>query len=261
MSAVVIHEFRATGRMSDAEYESERQRLRDTYGETKKAAGVRWEQELALLFYRSGWTQEKLAEKEGKSQRWISYQLQFGRFLNFSTPVLNQEKPAFLLTEGRFRGFWEKTEGDERDRFRAVARLIEEAKVQLRAPPRPQIWPDIFKEFADGKWHRPEVIAKELGTDAEHVKTTIDNPSNRHKNKSATIETRRVGKDANYGPGIQYRIFRKDREVSLNELTTKLTPIIEDLETQSHKAPGTVSNGEVGALAAKIRLILEQWAE
>ena len=35
-------------------------------------AGARFEQALATLFFRSGWTQEKLAEKEGKSQHWIS---------------------------------------------------------------------------------------------------------------------------------------------------------------------------------------------
>ena len=30
------------------------------------------EQALAALFYRSGWTQEELAKKEGKSQQWLA---------------------------------------------------------------------------------------------------------------------------------------------------------------------------------------------
>lgn len=30
------------------------------------AAGIRWEQDLATLFYRSGWTQEELARREGR---------------------------------------------------------------------------------------------------------------------------------------------------------------------------------------------------
>lgn len=35
-------------------------------------AGARFEQELAQLFYRSGWTQEQLAKKEGKSQTHVA---------------------------------------------------------------------------------------------------------------------------------------------------------------------------------------------
>jgi hypothetical protein len=39
------------------------------------------------LFYRSGWTQEELAKKEGKSPQWVAQRIRFGRFLNFSTAV------------------------------------------------------------------------------------------------------------------------------------------------------------------------------
>src|SRR5262245_52706437 len=65
------------------------------------------DQALALLFYRSGWTQEELAEKEGKSVSWISYRLRFGRFLNFSTVVEKSENRPKAFTEGRFRGLCE----------------------------------------------------------------------------------------------------------------------------------------------------------
>jgi transcriptional regulator with XRE-family HTH domain len=260
MSTAVIHEFR-TGRMTDNEYERERQRLRDAYGDTKKDAGVRFEQELARLFFKSGWTQEELATKEGKSQQWIAQRVRFGRFLDFTTTVVNLEKPLFSLTERRFREFWDKTtttDDNERQRFQKVASMVEEAEVMLRQPPRPKIGPAIVKQFADGKYHRPEVIAKALDTTPKHVIFTVENLGHR---RIAKVEKQKVGKDGPYPPGYKYRIFKKDREVSLEEAITKLTPIIKDLETQSHRAPGTVSNTEVGALAQKIRLILEQWAE
>jgi hypothetical protein len=76
------------------------------------------DQAMALLFARSNWTQEELAEKEGKSQRWMSYRLRFGQFLAFSTTVLTAEKLPTNLTEGRFRGFWEQTDKADNDRKR-----------------------------------------------------------------------------------------------------------------------------------------------
>jgi hypothetical protein len=54
----------STYRMPEEVYERERTRLREIYGDSSKEAGARFEQELAKLFYRSGWTQEELAKKE-----------------------------------------------------------------------------------------------------------------------------------------------------------------------------------------------------
>ena len=44
----------------------------------RATAGIRWEQELAILFHRSGWTQQELAKKEGKGQNTICRYLLFG---------------------------------------------------------------------------------------------------------------------------------------------------------------------------------------
>ena len=88
--------------------------LRQAYGDSRTDAGARFEQELARLFWPSGWTQEELAKKEGKSQRWVSYRLLFGRFLGFSTSCSIPQDPAFLkLTEGRFRDYWSRTDETE----------------------------------------------------------------------------------------------------------------------------------------------------
>ena len=49
---------------------------------------------------------------EGKSQAWIVCRLRFGAFLQFITTGNNSEIPA-NLSERRFRGYWEQTEGNE----------------------------------------------------------------------------------------------------------------------------------------------------
>lgn len=71
-----------SNQMTEAQFDTERPKLRER-GETSVERNARWEQDLADLYYRSGWMQEALAEKEGKSQSWISIRLLFGRFLNF----------------------------------------------------------------------------------------------------------------------------------------------------------------------------------
>src|SRR5262245_61613391 len=113
-------------RMTDAEYEAERAKLRDVYGETSVEAGAKRDQALAKLFHRSGWTQEELAAKESKSQSQIQRQLLFGRFLNFTPMGVNVESLPSSLTERRFRTLWEQTDKDaakEEYRFRAVIKI------------------------------------------------------------------------------------------------------------------------------------------
>jgi hypothetical protein len=63
-------------------------------------------QALALLFQRSGWTQDELAKKEGKGQQWVSRHLLFGRFLSFTPTGVSIESLPANLTERRFRAFW-----------------------------------------------------------------------------------------------------------------------------------------------------------
>jgi hypothetical protein len=54
-------------RMNEQDYERARAELG-----ARKDAGAKWDQQLALLFARSGWTQEQLAAKEGRNQSWVA---------------------------------------------------------------------------------------------------------------------------------------------------------------------------------------------
>ena len=83
------------------------------------------DQEIARLFGGSGWTQERIAKRVGKSRVWVTYRLQFGSFLHFVTTVTNHKLPA-NLTERRFRGYWEQTKAPkEAQRFKQVVEAME----------------------------------------------------------------------------------------------------------------------------------------
>jgi hypothetical protein len=73
------------------------------------------------LFERTGWTQGKLAEREGSA--WVTFRLRFERFLRFTGTV---SLPADL-TERRFRALWAQTDKNTREeelRFRQVVKLL-----------------------------------------------------------------------------------------------------------------------------------------
>jgi hypothetical protein len=107
----------------------------DLFDKVRRQPKAKRDQAMAEFFYRSGWTQEELAKKEGKSRQWIEKRLRFGRFLSFATSVANSELAPNNLTEGRFRSYWERTEGsNERQRlFGAVLKLLQEQTVVKQA--------------------------------------------------------------------------------------------------------------------------------
>lgn len=236
-----------TGRMSEAVYDVARAELRETYGDTIEQAGARFEQELARLFYRSGWTQDELAKKEGKGKSWISQRLIFGRFLTFAADSTMVEK----LTERRFRDYWERTESgpNERARFGEVIKL-------MQAPKRPAIGEAIKESFADGKWHGVATIAKGIDADEDHVRETLDRITRKNTTYfGCKAEKKYVGRDA------AYRIFKIDRTISSAEIAEKLAPILSGLEAQGKKTLATMSPGKVSILAHELRKLLKEWTE
>lgn len=58
---------------------------------------VRYEQALARLFAKTGWSQVELAKKEGCTQKTVSRKLTFGAFLENIPAGINSESPIFNL--------------------------------------------------------------------------------------------------------------------------------------------------------------------
>jgi len=246
--------------MSEAKYDQERAEIRRTYGADKNAArqigAARFEQEFALLFHRSGWTQERLAKKEGKSRQWIQQRLVFGRFLNFATNVANPGNLPNNLTEGRFRFYWEQTTkgDDERARFRDVIERIkgDTAIVGRRTP---QLSDKLIKKFGDGKWYkRSEIAAAFPDIPIKRIEEHLDRSGSRGI-AGASVDQKQIGRER------AYRIFPKTKVVSLMELTEKLTPIIEVLLQQGRRNAATIAIPTVGSCGAQLRNLLAEWSE
>jgi hypothetical protein len=243
--------------MSEAQYDSQRVRLLELYGDSGKEAAAKRDQAFAVLFYKSGWTQEKLAKKEKKSEGWVNQRLRLGRFLNFLTTVRNPENPPVGLTERRFRDIWaetDKAESNERIRFQQVLDILN-SKTEISRPKRSHIGDEILKAAADGKWHSLQEIAQKIGKDEGHVAATLAGMKN-NGTYNVTAEQRTTRQH-----GVQYRIFPKNIAISLNELMEKLAPIVKDLEIEGRKSVVAIAPAQVMYLTGKIRKLLEEWSE
>ena len=97
-------------------------------------------------------------------------------------------------------------------------------------------------------------VAAKTGLEERDVPHAIHMLHSSHKHR-AKVETRRVGGEKHY------RIFEKDKTVSLHELTTKLRPIVEGLKAEGKKNMATMVPAEVAMLAARLEKLLNEWAE
>ena len=112
----------------------------------------------------------------------------------------------------------------------------------------------IVAKCRPGKWHPLSEIAAATGASERDVNSVLEAMCWR-PSYGARAEWKKVGKERHY------RIFKQDKSVSVQELTTKLTPIIDGLIAEGKKNMATMVPATVAMLAAKLKRLLDEWAE
>jgi hypothetical protein len=123
-----------------------------------------------------------------------------------------------------------------------------------RKPMSPRVGREMVAKLRRGKWYSAKDVADKAGATERDVHAVLQTMCWRPQH-GAKAERKKVGKE------IHYRIFKQDKTVSVEELTTKLRPIVEGLKAEGKKNMATMVPAEVAMLAARLERLLNEWAE
>jgi hypothetical protein len=112
----------------------------------------------------------------------------------------------------------------------------------------------IKAQFGDGKWHAFETIVTNTGAPVKKVWSTMD-LMRRWGTYKTKCERKKVGTE------YHFRLSPKDKQISVQELIEKLTPILKELDVQGRANAATMSPPTVRIMTAKIQKLLEEWAD
>jgi hypothetical protein len=129
--------------------------------------------------------------------------------------------------------------------------------MQRKRPNSLNLGRDIVANCRAGRWYPLSKIADAVDAseaDTHSVLKTMCWRSRRYS-YGAMAEWKRVGAERHY------RIFKQEKLVSVEELTTKLRPIVEGLKAEGKKNMATMVPAEVAMLAARLERLLNEWAE
>lgn len=136
-------------------------------------------------------------------------------------------------------------------RSRATRQSTEQLPLRKLSP---KVGRDLVAKLRAGKWYSAETVAEDVGITERDVHSVLHNMCWRPAH-GAKAERKKVGDQ------IHYRIFKQDKRVSVEELTTKLRPIVEGLKAEGKKNMATMVPAEVAMLAARLERLLNEWAE
>ncbi len=247
--------------MSETRFDQCLQQIEKEYARRREHADAYRDQEMARLFEKSGWTQERIAERMGKTKGWVCLRLTLGRFLAFTTGK-QTEFPVENLTERRFRGCWALTDKktSERERFAQTARLLAEARDSDPGHPHTVNKPGIKKALAeickdDGGWHNVKQLAELTekyvpGVSTAQIGKAIQDLQKKPP-KGFAVEARHIGRFHNYR-----MVPRAEVGADASELIAQVRPVLKEIQTELRKSMAAMSTTFLMERVAYIEKVL-----
>ena len=240
--------------MEETQFESQWCHIQDQRAAKQEKVNGYFDQEAAKLFERCGWTQQRIADKVGKSQPRVRQLLTYGRFLAFSTTGTNLTIPA-NLTERAFRSYWEAVpkQAKEAKRFAAVVTLMESDEVVSSKPKTRKA--AVLAACSDGKFHTVERIAEMANCEVDEALQTIKYM--KRKPSSVHIE------DNNSKHKPKYKIQPgSGKKIDLAVVLDKLEPHLVEMERQGKATSAAeYAPSVILSAVAKLRKVLEECSE
>lgn len=253
--------------MSEQQFDARLARINEQYEAHKEGAVATRDQEVARLFEQCGWTQERIAQRMGKRQQWVSYRLIFGRFLEFTTSGCEHPSCTTNLTERRFREHWKRTKGSEKDRFEQVLHALEHGIPHGRAAlvSKPGVREALLGTLADGKWYTVSQVTATVeeslpGVTEEQVTAGVGH-TRRNPPDGQRIEVKKIGRKCQYrlvsgsaAGGPEAPAKGLEEVISLYE---EARPLIEELRHWGKSSKWHQCPGELLKLAVKLERLFE----
>jgi hypothetical protein len=247
--------------LSERDFDLKWKQIAEQHEARREYANAWRDQELARLFESCGWTQAKISEHVAKRQVWVSQRLVFGRFLDFIATAINDEERRGL-TERRFRGYWAKSEGTEKERFEQVARILTSGVPHGIAAmhQKPGMRNAVLAAMADGQWYTTrqvlatveETLTGATGDQIAGALTWI----RRLQPKGKCLESRA------FGNRVQYRLVDRDESTGpvspVREIYDQAAPLLDELEAEARKHMAEWSPSTVRKIAVQLRRLFEE---
>jgi hypothetical protein len=266
--------------MSWEQFDAQLTHIEDQAAARRERAEGYYDQHLARLFVDSEQSQQELADHLAKrwgrdvSRRWVGYHLCFGRFLTFFGTTCAEYSVPEGLTEGKFRGLWEPTRGedvfdgkranteaaaaDERRRFALVAEEVKDYDcARKRTPVRQAI---IKKVAGRDAWLTAAQIAQKVSGEFDRPVSAADVKSCLSNFTPTEKQPYRVEK-AGDGENARYRVVKVRGKIVGKRLIAQwaheLIPLLDLLVREAQKNRVEVSLSALCELATKIRKVME----
>ena len=255
--------------MSNDRFDARLRHIEEQHAARRESAVAYRDQEMAKLFIDSGWTQQQIAERVSRvtgkpiQQQYVSYRINFGLFLEFTTTG-GKAEIATNLTERRFRDLYRRSEGKQETRFAQVLHSLEHSIPQSIDAMRnkPGLRNAVIERLSDRQWYTVKQLAQKLeevlpGV-AEQQLTASVGSIWRQPPEGFKLEKKKL--DAR---SVQYRLTKvrtqKDGEppVAIINLYESAKPLIDELDQIGHMHECRMSPAAVRSIAIKLKKLFD----